>query len=70
MRRLAPRAAVRSVAGAGIVLRILERGAKVVIRNRCIVCRAPIDHGAIYCREHLRSILSREDERTHRTRVR
>jgi len=55
--------------GAGIVVRILERGAKVVTKNRCIVCRTPIDHGAIYCREHLRSILSREDERTHRTRV-
>src|SRR3954454_18160780 len=55
---------------AGIVMRILERGAKVVTKNRCIVCRAPIDHGAIYCREHLRSILHREDERTHMTRVR
>jgi predicted nucleic acid-binding Zn ribbon protein len=55
---------------AGIVMRILERGAKVVTKNRCIVCRTPIDHGAIYCREHLRSILHREDERTHMTRVR
>lgn len=55
---------------AGIVLRILERGAKAVIKNRCIVCRTPIDHGAIYCRQHLRSVLSREDEKTHMTRVR
>jgi len=55
---------------AGIVVRILERGAKVVTRNRCIVCRTPIDHGAIYCREHLRSVLNREVDRTHRTRVR
>ena len=55
---------------AGMVMRLLERGARVVVRNRCIVCRTPIDHGAIYCRQHLRSVLNREDDRTHRTRVR
>src|SRR6266853_109675 len=55
---------------AGIVVRLLERGAKVVTKNRCIVCKTPIDHGAIYCRQHLRSVLSREDDRTHRTRLR
>jgi hypothetical protein len=55
---------------AGVVMRILERGAKVVTRNRCITCRTPIDHGAIYCRQHLRQVLSREDDRTHLTRVR
>jgi predicted nucleic acid-binding Zn ribbon protein len=55
---------------AGVVMRLLERGAKVVVKNRCIVCKKPIEHGAIYCREHLRGVLSREDDRTHRTRVR
>jgi hypothetical protein len=55
---------------AGIVLRLLERGAKAVTKNRCIVCKTPIDHGAIYCRQHLRGILSREDEKTHMTRAR
>lgn len=55
---------------AGMVMRLLERGAKVVTKNRCIVCRTPIDRGAIYCREHLRNVLSREDERTHMTRTR
>src|SRR3954462_7140918 len=50
---------------AGIVVRLLERGAKVVTKNRCVVCKAPIEHGAIYCREHLRRVLSREDDRTH-----
>ncbi|HEV7573511.1 MAG TPA: hypothetical protein VGQ21_18600 [Thermoanaerobaculia bacterium] len=56
---------------AGIVMRILERGAKtVVVKNRCLVCKTPIEHGAIYCREHLRRMLNREDDRTHRTRVR
>jgi len=55
---------------AGIVMRILERGAKVVLKNRCITCRTPIDHGAIYCREHLRSVMHREIDRTHMTRLR
>jgi hypothetical protein len=55
---------------AGVVMRLLERGAKVVVKNRCVVCKAPIEHGAIYCRPHLRRILNREDDRTHRTRVR
>jgi len=54
----------------GIVLRMFEKGAKVVAKNRCAVCRTPIPHGAIYCREHLRSVLSREDERTHLTKIR
>jgi hypothetical protein len=55
---------------AGIVLRILGVGAKAVSKNRCRVCRTPIPSGAIYCRAHLRSILSDEDEKTHMTRVR
>ena len=56
---------------AGVVMRLLERGAKVVVvRNRCLVCKTPIEHGAIYCREHLRRMLNREEDRTHRTRVR
>lgn len=55
---------------AGIVLRVLGVGAKVVIKNRCRVCRTPIVSGAIYCREHLRSILADEDDKTHQTRLR
>jgi hypothetical protein len=55
---------------AGMVMRVLERGAKVIVKNRCIVCKLPIEHGAIYCRQHLRQILSREDDRTHMTRTR
>ena len=62
------------VAGAliviGIVLRILGVGARVVTKNRCRVCRTAIPPGAIYCREHLRSILHDEDEKTHMTRIR
>ena len=55
---------------AGVVMRLLERGAKVVVKNRCVTCKTPIEHGAIYCRQHLRRILNREDDRTHRTRIR
>lgn len=55
---------------AGIVARMLEKTAKVVTKNRCVVCRTPIPPGAIYCRAHLRSVLAREDDRTHMTRLR
>jgi hypothetical protein len=50
---------------AGIVVRVLETGAKVVTKNRCQVCRTPIPAGAIYCRAHLRSVLHREEDREH-----
>jgi hypothetical protein len=62
------------VAGAvlvlGIVVRIFDKGAKVVTKNRCRTCRTPIAPGALFCREHLRSILNAEDDKTHMTRVR
>ncbi len=55
---------------AGMVLRVMEKGARAVTKNRCSVCRTAIPAGAIYCRQHLRTILHEEDERTHMTRVR
>lgn len=55
---------------AGIVTRILGKGAKVVKKNRCQVCRTVIPAGALFCREHLRTILTEEDEKSHMTRVR
>jgi hypothetical protein len=56
---------------AGVVMRILGKGANVVtVKNRCRVCRKPIAVGALYCREHLRTILAEEDEKTHITRIR
>lgn len=55
---------------AGIVMRLLEKGASRVTRNRCAICKTPIPSGAIYCRAHLRNVLAREDERTHMTRTR
>lgn len=55
---------------ASFVARVLGKGARVVTRNRCRVCRTPIVQGAIYCREHLRTILSDEDDKTHQTRIR
>jgi hypothetical protein len=50
---------------AGIVMRVLERGAKVVTKNRCKTCRTPIPSGAIYCRAHLRNVLHHEEDREH-----
>lgn len=55
---------------AGIVTRIFGKGAEAVRKNRCSVCRKPIPSAAIYCREHLRTILAEEDEKTHMTRLR
>ena len=55
---------------AGLILRIFEKGARAVVKNRCAVCRTAIPPGAIYCRAHLRSILHEEDDRTHMTRLR
>lgn len=55
---------------AGFVTRVLGKGAKVVTKNRCQVCRTPVPPGAIYCRAHLRSILSDEDAKAHQTRLR
>jgi hypothetical protein len=57
------------VAG-GIATRVLEKGAKAVAKNRCAICKTPIPPGAIYCRAHLRSVLHREEDRTHLTRTR
>jgi hypothetical protein len=55
---------------AGLVMRVLEGGAKVVMKNRCVVCRTPIPSGAMYCRAHLRAVLHREEDLTHNTRPR
>ena len=55
---------------AGIVLRVLGVGVRVVAKNRCRVCRTAIPPGAIYCREHLRNILHEEDDKTHASRIR
>jgi len=54
----------------GIILRIFDKGKRVVSKNRCAVCRAVIPSGAIYCRAHLRNILHKEDDRTHMSRKR
>jgi len=53
---------------AGVIMRVVEKGASKVSKNRCVICKTPIPSGAIYCRAHLRNVLAREDERTHMTR--
>ena len=56
---------------AGLIMRVVERGAKIVVhKNRCSICKVAVPEGAIYCREHLRRVLQREDERTHMTQTR
>lgn len=52
---------------AGVVLRVFERAAAKIPKNRCSICRTPVTKGAIYCREHLRGILAEEDEKVHHT---
>lgn len=53
---------------AGIILRMFEKTASKVLKNRCSVCRTPIPTGAIYCRAHLRNVLHEEEDKLHRTR--
>lgn len=51
----------------GIVLAIVDKTTHRVAagKNRCRVCGTSVPHGAIYCRQHLRSVLEAEDRRTH-----
>lgn len=55
---------------AGIIARLVGKGTAGMAKNRCTVCRSPIPIGAIYCREHLRSILHEEEDRRHQPRAR
>jgi predicted nucleic acid-binding Zn ribbon protein len=50
-------------------MRMLEKWTKVVVKNRCVVCKTPIPHGAIYCRAHLRAVLHHEEDLTHTART-
>jgi hypothetical protein len=54
----------------GLIARLFDKGAKVVVKNRCRVCRTPIVAGALFCRAHLRSMLQDEDDKTHAPRLR
>ena len=58
------------IVAAGVVLKIFEKGKNAVVKNRCRTCGRPVPSGAIYCREHLRSVLDLEDRKTHNTRIR
>lgn len=55
---------------AGVGLKTFEKTTNVVSksRNRCSVCHKHVPQGAIYCREHLRGVLEREDQRSHSSR--
>src|SRR6184192_661276 len=58
------------LAAAGLIARVFEKGAKAVVKNRCVVCKTPVPSGAIYCRAHLRDVLHREEDLTHTARTR
>ena len=51
----------------GVVLMIVEKASRKVAtgKNKCRVCGTVVPPGAIYCRQHIRSILEAEDRRTH-----
>jgi hypothetical protein len=56
---------------AGLVVRVFDKGVSSTSKARCRVCKTAIPQGAIYCRQHLRNVLEREDRRTHsNTRIR
>ncbi|GAC1430091.1 MAG: hypothetical protein NVSMB68_02360 [Thermoanaerobaculia bacterium] len=57
---------------AGIVMRIFDKTAGKVLHKaaRCRICNTVIPDGQIYCRDHLRGMLEREERRTQHTRVR
>ena len=58
-----------ALVAAGAVVRLFERATKLK-KQRCIVCKAPVAHGAIYCRAHLRNVLHHEDAKLHMTQER
>jgi hypothetical protein len=58
-----------ALVAAGVVTRLFERASKLK-KQRCIVCKAPVAHGAIYCRAHLRNVLHHEDAKLHMTQER
>ena len=58
------------LAAAGLIARVFEKGAKAVVKNRCVVCKTPVRSGAIYCRAHLRAVLHHEEDLTHTARRR
>src|SRR5258707_12331233 len=45
----------------GLLVRMFEKGAKVVSKNRGKVCGTPIVRVAFYSRAHLRSVLHKDD---------
>ena len=55
---------------AGMVLLVMEKASRKLVKSRCQVCRTEVPPGAIYCRQHLRSVLADEDDVTHHARPR
>jgi hypothetical protein len=53
------------VFGIAAVLAILEKFGLRVSGARCRDCRKPIEHGKLYCREHLRERVEKAREKYH-----
>ena len=54
------------MAVAGVIIGPFERlQAKGARSKKCVVCKAPVIAGKMYCRTHLREIIDKEDYRRH-----
>lgn len=51
--------------GSAVVLALLEKFGVRVAGARCADCRRPIEHGRIYCRDHLKSRIEAAKEKYH-----
>ena len=49
----------------GVIIGPFERLRTKTARKKCVVCRAPVIVGKLYCRTHLREIIEAEDSRRH-----
>jgi hypothetical protein len=49
--------------GVAVLLAIIEKAGIRVAGARCKICRRPIEHGKIYCRDHLREMTEKAREK-------
>lgn len=51
--------------GAAVILALLEKAGMRVSGARCADCRKPIEHGKLYCRDHLKARIEAAREKYH-----
>ncbi|HVT44203.1 MAG TPA: hypothetical protein VMT00_07425 [Thermoanaerobaculia bacterium] len=59
-----------ALVGIGAVVSLFERAARKLNRSFCKTCGRAIPPRTLYCRQHIRSIIEDEHDRTHSTRIR